>query len=173
MKQIPIYTIVILFGLLGCSSQKKLTETAPFVIMDPSVQDFAAGREEGGTGFTLKFPLKEYGDDISFVTVYFRGHQLQPTMEMGENTSVLICEFKRENSAVKPDIIMHSDSREEVGNQPPGPINMIPDEKPAFELKADEAVLGYKEKGKKRIKFFKVSGIKEKAPKVYPSRPKN
>ncbi len=172
MKNIPVLTIVLLFGLFGCSSQKKLVQEAPFTIKDPSCQDYAAGREEGGSGFTLSLPIADNVEDVSFEEIYFRGHIMKPALVQNKNGSVLECVYRNENPGVNPDMVMHADPKEEIGNQPPSLLKTDQKEFP-FKLDKDEVVISYREKGKKRIQYFKMKGVKEKLPLVYPSRPKN
>ncbi|QBA65435.1 hypothetical protein [Muriicola soli] len=171
MKKIPFYIVIILFGLFGCSSQKKLTSEAPFTVEGANCQEYAAGREEGGTGFTLKIPLKGELTSIDFQQVYFRGHAMQPELSTIDGESVLVCLYEN----IKPDggkgLVMHADPREEVGNQPPAMLGEK--EEFPFELNADEAVIGFSEIGKKKLNYYKITGIKEKIPVQYPSRPKN
>ena len=42
-----------------------------------------------------------------------------------------------------------------------------------FELEADEAVIGYVENDDTTVKYFKISGIKEKQALIYPSKARN
>ncbi len=167
-----MFCSVLLLGLFGCTSQKKLVSEAPFTIKTPSSQEFASGREEGGTGFTLRLPFEEAPEDVEFMAVYFRGHSLEPRMVMEDGKSLLLCEFRRESSDGNGKFVMHADPMEEVGNQPPARLG----EKDAsipFELDANEAVLEYRKKGKKKSRFYKIGDIKEKLPRQYPSRPQN
>jgi len=172
MRKIPVLTVVILFGLFGCSSQKKLVMEAPFTIKDPSCQDYTAGREEGGSGFTLNLPIADNMGEVTFEEVYFRGHIMKPSLVQNENGSVLVCDHRNEDLKVKPDIVMHADPKEEIGNQPPSLLKTDQKEFP-FELEKDEVVISYREKGKKKMHYFKIKGVKEKLPLIYPSRPKN
>ncbi|NNJ88362.1 MAG: hypothetical protein HKP53_03085 [Eudoraea sp.] len=172
MRNLPVLTIVVLFGLFGCSSQKKLVQEAPFTIKDPSCQDYTAGREEGGSGFTLNLPIENNLEDVTFEEIYFRGHIMKPSLAQNENGSVLVCEHKNENLNVKSDMIMHADPKEEIGNQPP-PLPKTDQREFPFELEMDEVVISYREKGQKRMKYFKLKGVKEKQPLLYRSRPKN
>lgn len=172
MRKIFVLPIVLLFGLFGCTSQKNLVQEAPFTIKNPSSQDYAAGREEGGSGFTLSLPIADNEGDVTFEEIYFRGHIMKPSLVQNENGSVLECVHRNENPKVKPDIVMHADPKEEIGNQPPSLLKSDQKEFP-FELDKDEVVISYREKGKKRILYFKMKGVKEKLPLVYPSRPKN
>ncbi len=172
MRKIPVLTIVILFGLFGCSSQNKLVQEAPFTIKDPSCQDYAAGREEGGSGFTLSLPIEDNVGEVTFEEIYFRGHIMKPSLEQNEKGFALVCIHRNENPEEKPDIVMHADPKEEIGNQPPSLLKTDQKEFP-FKLEKDEVVIGYKEKGRKRMLFFKIIGVKEKPPLLYRSLPKN
>jgi hypothetical protein len=172
MKKIALYSSVLLMGLLGCTSQKKLVKDAPFSVVGPSSQEFASGMEQGGTGFTLEIPLEEIPSDIEFLIVYFRGQLLQPEVTEEDGRAALLCNFRRESPKGEGKFVMHSDPMEEVGNQPPAKLKEETEPFP-FELKADEAVLEYKEIGKSKSRFYKIGGIKEKAPLLYPSRPQN
>ena len=163
--------IVTIFSLYGCSSQKKFTTAPPFSINNPSYQQYAGGREESGTGFILQFPVDlEAGNEVEFVEVFFRGHVLKAELEeQGENLRI-ICNYRDSDEDKKPDIIMHSDPKMEVGNQPPGSISKKNKDFP-FELEKDEAVIGYKnitaDPQKSEITYFKISGIKTKPSLIY------
>lgn len=163
--------IIIIFSLNGCSSQKKITETPPFSMNNASVQDWAAGREEGGTGYVLKLPLSMQEENLIIDKVYFRGHIFQPVVNNTDDGMELICEYSTMPKQKKPDIIMHADPMEEVGNQPPTLKRQKMDF--PFDLESDEVVISYKMEGKKKTYYTKIGGIKEKSPKIYPSRPKN
>lgn len=171
MKKLPVFTFILVLGLFGCSSQKKLGKTAPFNVTGPTFQEFAAGKAEGGSGFTLKIPLEGTLSTLVFEGVYFRGHLMKPSVEEENGKSSLVCEFWYEIPAEEKRFVMHADPMEEVGNQPPALLKEK-DEFP-FELQPDEAVIAYKEQGKRKVSFFKIGGIKEKAPLMYPSRPQN
>ena len=158
--------MVTVFSLYGCSSQKKLTKEPPFTINNPSYQQYAGGREESGTGFILQFPVDmEAGNDIEFLEVFFRGHVLKAEQEKEGEKFYIICNYKDDVAVTKPDIIMHSDPKKEVGNQPPGPISKENQDFP-FELKEDEAVISYKngaeDPQKRKIAYVKITKIKTK-----------
>ena len=172
MIKAPVFTFILLFALLGCSSQKKLVDQTPFTVDGPSCQDFAAGREEGGSGFTLNIPITGYEGNVTFGEVYFRGHVLQPTLEQNEKGTTLVCVYKNESPGKMHEIVMHADPTQEIGNQPPSLQKSEPADFP-FELGKDEAVISYLENGKKKKFFYKIKEVKEKLPLVYPSRPKN
>jgi len=166
-------TLIVLavFSLYGCSSQKKLTTDPPFSINNPSYQQYAGGREESGTGFILQLPVDVgAGNEIEFLEVFFRGHVLEAEIkEEGENLRI-ICNYKDTREDKKPDIIMHSDPKEEVGNQPPASINIENADFP-FDLNKDEAVVSYKiikeDLQNSKVAYFKIAGIKEKPSLIY------
>ena len=65
---------------------------------------------------------------------------------------------------------MHSDPKEEVGNQPPGSINRKNADFP-FDLNRDEAVVSYKvmtgDPKNNKVTYFKITGIKSKPSRIY------
>ncbi|MCE2613658.1 hypothetical protein LVD13_11805 [Flavobacteriaceae bacterium D16] len=169
MKYTFTIMVVILFGMSGCSSQKKLVEQAPFSVEKPSCTPFEGGLEASGSGFVLQLPISTQAEDeITFEKVFFRGHILNPEWVTEEGNRFLQCRYMRKGKE-KPDIIMHDDPMMEVGNQPPGEI--VEKEEFPFKLKPDEAVIAYRLKGK--TVYTKISGIKEKSPLIYPSRQNN
>ncbi len=172
MRKISVLTIVILFALFGCSSQKKMVMEVPFTIKDPSCQDYAAGKEEGGSGFILSLPIIDNKDDVTFEEIFFRGHIMKPSLLQNEKGTTLICKWENKNKQGTPDMVMHADPREEIGNQPPSLLKTEEVEFP-FDLEKDEVVIGFRKKGKKKIYYHKMKGVKDKLPLVYPSRPKN
>ena len=169
MRYLIALLLVILLGVSGCSSQKKLATDAPFSIEKPSCTPFAGGREESGSGFILRLPLSfpEY-TDIAYEAVYFRGHVLTPILLEEAGKQVLYCKYQR-TPKVKPDIIMHDDPMKEVGNQPPA--EKVGKKKFPFELQPEEAVISYRIDD--RIKYVKVTGVKDKTPELLPARPNN
>ena len=169
MKYPAVLILGILFGMGGCSSQKKLDVNAPFSIEQPSCTPYAGGREASGSGFVLRLPISAMANsDITFEKVYFRGHILTPELLMEEKQQLLYCRYQR-TPAEKPDIIMHADPMKEVGNQPPA--EKVGTKEFPFELKAEEAVIAYRLEGK--TKYTKISGIKDKTPDLLPTRPQN
>ncbi|MGB5205996.1 hypothetical protein [Eudoraea sp.] len=170
MKNTSIIILTV-FSLYGCSSQKKLTTAPPFSINNPSYQQYAGGREESGTGFILQLPVDvEAGNEIDFLEVFFKGHVLEAEIkEDGENLRI-VCNYKDTSEDKKPDIIMHSDPKEEVGNQPPASINRKNADFP-FDLDKDEAVISYKiitgDPQNNKVSYFKITGIKKKPSLIY------
>ena len=173
MKKTVIILTSFILGLFGCNSQKKLASEVPFIIDKPSCQQYAAGREEGGSGFVLRIPIAGMATtDVSFKEVFFRGYILSPEMVKEADGMVLLCEFKNPVAAKKTDIIMDADPKQEIGNQPPEMIAKKVKEFP-FKLAPDEAVISFIEGSSNKAIYHKIGGIKDKEPLMYPSRPKN
>lgn len=167
MKNFTYILLGLTIGLTGCSSQKKLESNPPFTIGATTAQQWVGGREESGMGMTLKIQIsKMKGEGVPLQSVYFRGDLSPLSMEMEAQGMMAVAKFEKE----KPDIIMHADSTKEVGNKPPKRKTNKNEVFP-FNLQPDEAVISYLENDK--IKYTKITGIKEKQPIAYPTKPKN
>ncbi len=158
-------------GLMSCASQNTFQNEPPFQISEAKVQDWAAGREEGGAGTQVTMRWNPHEPDAYTPdTLYFRGRALQPEIEDTETGMRLVASYKR-SAGAKNDMIMSGDSLQEVGNQPPRPLEgtqPIP-----FKLKGDEAVLVYSRVADNKRFYYKIEGIKQMPGRAYPSRPQN
>ncbi len=154
MKKIVVFALVI--GLASCASQNKLeTSDIPFEVSSSSFQEWAGGREESGSGGALKISVSELPDeDVTFEKVYFRGRAMDCKLVKEEKNTFLVSSYKIEAGTKVP-----ADAA----------AKKMMD---TFEVKGSEAIIGYNTAGGK-VKYVKVTGIKEKAPLAYPSRPKN
>ncbi|MDT0606201.1 hypothetical protein [Croceitalea rosinachiae] len=154
------YTILALaFSLSACSSQKKLVET-PFEMGQATCQSWAGGRPEAGSGINLEIPLlSEKIGEMKMQRAFFRGMVADVTLDSNEGKQVAKASFKKQASG-KMDMVMHADSKEEVGNQPPKKEEKFP-----FELGNDQCVVSYLDGD--TIKYFMIEGIKEKKPLIY------
>ncbi|NJB71537.1 hypothetical protein GGR42_001999 [Saonia flava] len=160
MKNLIYSGIILTLLFSGCSSQKILQTEAPFVLGNVTAQKWVGGMEQTGTGYELKIPIPEIlKDNVVLEEVFFRGRIAEITME---NKQVAMAKY----TSSKPDIIMHADPKEEVGNQPPS-MDKKSKKKFPFELTSSEAVLSYNEDGK--TKYFKIKKVKELAPKIFPA----
>ncbi|MEO0572828.1 MAG: hypothetical protein AAF039_14065 [Bacteroidota bacterium] len=160
MKAITYMIIVLTLSLFSCSSQKKMVDQPPLELGKASCQSWLGGRPEAGSGLLLEVPILS-GDmgNVKLQQAYFRGKIAAVIMESTENGWVAKANFKNQNTG-KPDMVMHSDSKQEVGNQPPKLNGKFP-----FELNPDQCVLSYMDAD--TLKYFKVEGIKEKQPLIY------
>lgn len=160
MKTITYIILVLGFSLTGCSSQKKLVENTPFETGEATCQRWSGGRAESGSGILLQIPLESNNlGQMKLQQAYFRGKVTDINMKSNEGSWFAEANFMV-NKRGKPDMVMHSDPNKEVGNQPPKMKDKIP-----FELKDDECVLSYLDRNK--VKYFKLTGIKEKKPLIY------
>ncbi|MBO0591316.1 hypothetical protein I2486_07835 [Cellulophaga sp. E16_2] len=172
MKNLVYLYFIALLGLSSCASQKKMQPEPPFIIEGPTSQKWIGGKEESGTGLEVILPITQIMDEnISFQQLYFRNKITTVKTAIIEGQRFIIAKIKTEKTPM-PDIIMHLDPRKEVGNQPPSPKKEAAINFP-YELKDDEAVLSYIEEDGKKVKYTKISGIKEKKPLIYSSKPRN
>ncbi|HMB62789.1 MAG TPA: hypothetical protein VKN36_06935 [Eudoraea sp.] len=156
MKWIIYILVCCTVAFYGCSSQKKLETSTPFVLGNASCQKWTGGREDKDPGEIVKITVRELtGMDVSFLNIYFRGSMAPVVMEMDDQGMMATAKFETR----KPDIIMHADSLREVGNQPPKRATRDGTEFP-FDLRETEAVLSYMENEK--VKYVKVVGIADK-----------
>ena len=171
MKNVVYIILGCILALQGCSSQKKLESSAPFVIGQATCQQWTGGKEESGTGFRLQLPIASVDtDNIEFKQVFFRGNTIGIEVERANENMTLVCDYFYEKT-VKPDIIMHADAKEEVGNQPPK-LKHKKDKFP-FELKPDEAVISYLVNGSNKLRYIKIGEVVDKPSRIYRSRPQN
>lgn len=160
MKAITYIILILGFSFTGCSSQKKLVENAPFEVGEATCQRWSGGRAESGSGILLQVPLlQDNMDEMKLQQAYFRGKIADVSLKSNDGSWFAEANFKNTNMG-KPDMVMHADSKKEVGNAPPKLNEKIP-----FELQEDECVLSYLDGDK--VKYFKLVGIKEKKPLIY------
>jgi hypothetical protein len=153
MKNILLVTIVL--GLMSCSSQKKLEiNNIPFEISHSSIQKWSGGKEVSGTGGELIIVLSNEMKNTSFEKIYFRGRALDCELKTDNDLFSIIASYKRNKNA---NISVDADGKKMQDT---------------FELQPDQAIIAYRIDGEK-LKYFKITGIKEKAQLLYRGRPKN
>lgn len=161
MKHMMSAILIFTLGLSGCSSQKKLTEKAPFTVKDAVCQTWVGGREESGTGMEVTLSLEGLPKtDVNLNQLFFRGRVGDISLSRTETGTLATCTFVE----MKKDISMHSDPMQEVGNQPPRMKSAAEKEFP-FELGQDEAVISYEEGD--HMRYFKITGVVEKPGRAY------
>jgi hypothetical protein len=142
-------------SLFGCATQKKLeVNDLPFKIGKSTIQQWAGGREESGSGADLKIEISESLKKVNFEKVYFRAHALECTTETEGDKTYVLSSYKTGAKSQEPSSTEGKKMQE------------------TFDIKPSEAVIEYTSDDAK-VYFVKVTGIKEKMPKVFPSRPKN
>lgn len=117
-----------------------------FDIGKASCQEYVSGREESGSGTELRIPVTLIeNSDIQMNHVYFREKQVDAIVNTVNGENVIVVRIP--NTASKS----------------PEAIDL--------NLGKDEAVVSYSENGK--LKYAKVSDIKQKQPQIYKGAPKN
>lgn len=137
---------IMLLGLFSCSSQKKLQTEIPFELGNASCQVYSGGLESSGSGIAVKIPVTmDNASDVVMKEIFFRGKQAPVTVEQVDGANYAMAK---------------------IPNSKGGSA-----ETTALELGATDAVLSYIENGK--LKYTKITGIKEKQPLLYKGKPKN
>tara|TARA_B100000427_G_C15022150_1_gene383030 strand:+ start:125 stop:496 length:372 start_codon:yes stop_codon:yes gene_type:complete len=117
-----------------------------FDIGKASCQEYVSGREESGSGTELRIPVSLIeNSDIQMNHIYFREKQVDAIVNTVNGENVIVVRIP--NTASKS----------------PEAIDL--------NLGKDEAVVSYSENGK--LKYAKVSDIKQKQPQIYKGAPKN
>lgn len=127
---------------------------------ETTFQTWVGGRPESGSGINLEISLLPTNNtEIKMQKAYFRDNVAPIKLNTVNGKLIAKAVFVKTNLE-KPDIISHSDSSKEVGNQPPKLK-----EKSPFKIAANECVISYLD-GEK-TKYFKIESIKEKEPLLY------
>lgn len=130
--------------LTGCGGNKNLQEKAP-----ASFQQVYFTKD--ATSLKLFIPVSAIQNErVALNSVYFQDRKADLEMDIN-NPGIYVATFPMG----KQDLIMSSDPREEYGNK----VRAIPEKAPV-DIKDDEAILVFTEKGD--IKFYKIMGIEER-----------
>lgn len=140
-----------------CSSTQKLQREAPTTFGEVYFEQWVSGMAQGPSGTNIFIEVKH--DNVQLDSVYFRGKVTKLNLDKS-NKLLYIGRFISNSTEIK-DVIMHKDALKEYGNKAP----VIPAKIP-FELTPFECVISYKVNDK--IKYFKLSDIKEKESKDLP-----
>jgi len=144
MKKIAV--LALFTAILSCTSQKTLVESNSFEIGNAICQKWVGGKEKSGSGMDIMIAAS-FPEDSSVILkdIFFRGKQVPVTLFTD-----------MDNTFIKAEILTNAESSKEKFD---------------FELEPTQAVLSYLEND--TLKYTKISGIKEKQPLLYNSRPKN
>jgi len=160
MKLITFAVVVLALSMSNCTSQQKLVDNPPFTLGEASCQAWKGGRAETGSGMLLEINITDQNKtDLKMQEAFFRGKKAPISMSSKEGVWLATANFVNA-SETKKDMVMHADGTQEVGNQPP-----ILKEKIPFELEPTECVVSYVDGD--TVKYFKVTGIKEKKTQYY------
>lgn len=146
MENLKYIVLIMAFGLFSCSSQKKLQTQTPFEIGNVTCQEYIGGMEKSGTGMTLRIPVTiDPTAEIEMMEVFFRGKKATVSMEEMDGKRYAIAKIPNSKGGSSETVDLN--------------------------LALTEAVLSFKEKGK--LKYTKITDIKQKQPLIYKSIPKN
>lgn len=146
MGNLKYILLIMAFGLFSCSSQKKLQTETPFEMGNASCQEYLGGKEESGTGMLLRIPLTVDDEGTTvFNEVFFRGKQAAVTMEEKDGMRFAVAK---------------------IPNAKGGSAEAV-----ALKLASTEAILSYTDNGK--LKYTKITDIKQKQPLIHNSIQKN
>lgn len=136
----------------NCSSAQ-LDKKAPATISKAYVQNWVGGRPgvKGKRIHIEMYPL--VGQEIVFDSIYFQGKAALLESRTSGDTLILSANFNAPLE-LERNIIMASDSREEMANKPKEPSTTIP-----FKLADNECVISYLKKDKRG--YFKLQDLKK------------
>ncbi len=162
MKKLIVFKIILSALLfISCSAQKNV-KTLPFATDEVYFQRWIGGQRltGGGTEFYIKFK-EPFSVNFFLKKVYFQGKEAP--LEKKDETVYTANFVQRPKDS---DLILDQNPANEYGNTAPE-IS-----KPKFKLIDNEAILEFEIN--KKIKFYKISNIKEKELLAYPSaKPRN
>jgi hypothetical protein len=138
--------VIMLGGSLAGLAQITMEETPPFKLL-------RAFYTEGEAPEVTLVVKQEENSPIAFKKLFFRGRWTAVQQRISPEGQVL--EFVYDPPGKK--IIMHADSRREVGNQPPK-LKTGREKEQVFNTAKDEAVLLYEDKGQPG--YYLIRGIR-------------
>ena len=153
---------IIMTSFSQCSSAQKIQENAPIAHNQVYFQKWIAGVQGGGSGINIFIPTKD--TSVQLDSVYFRGKSTKLELTT-QGESMYVGRFFTDFNKRK-DMIMSSDSKEEMVNELPEIPQKIP-----FELNDNECIISYLDGDK--TKYFKIDNVVEKETIPYPSAPPN
>ncbi len=166
MKHFQVFLVIsiLLIGFSNCGGAKSndgqytIDTNPPFLIGDVYSQDWVAGIPSGGSGTNLYVTFESFTDAVMIDQIYFRKKKIK-AQNSPQYRNQYVGYFKDE---MKPDVIMDIDPVKEARNTPPQAF--------PFDLKDDEAVIGYLHEDE--MKYAKFGDIREEEMLSYPqSRP--
>ena len=123
----PFLSFVILVFLSACSTAPRTTSSTvmgvtqvkkpPFTIMELTLTPWAAGREQGGTGYLLKLTLEQPFTTLD--SVIYKGNSAVWKRDTMQLEKARYTANIREKSPRYEELILDGDSTKEYGNTPP------------------------------------------------------
>lgn len=149
-------TIFILFLTFSqCKTQNVMK--APFAITE-NTYFYWVDEAKGTNGTTIKIVGNTHTTNLEFPKIYFQNNEYQIVPRISGNEFTLIGNI---SAIANENITMHSDPKQEFGNQPISSTKKIP-----FDLEQNEAILVYAINGEDF--YYKISDIKELPRIIYP-----
>ena len=159
LGSIGLTFFIILFANCGGSKTGDGTYTLeanpPFKIIDAYYQDWVAGIREGGSGTNVHISLGYFSEEVVVEKIYFR-KKINEAHLSPQTRNQYVGYFKND---VQKDVIMDIDPVKEAHNTPQEPF--------PFDLKEDEAVIGYLHGTE--MKYTKISDMRREKMLAYPS----
>jgi hypothetical protein len=148
-----IFTLFLTFT--QCKTQNGMK--APFTITEKTYFYWVGGKK-GSNGTSIKIVGNFETTNLDFPKIYFQNNEYEIVPEITGTKFTLI---GNHSAAASQNITMHSDPKQEFGNQPENSVKKIP-----FDLEQNEAILVYTINGEDY--YYKVSDIKELPRVTYP-----
>lgn len=147
-------------GITSCGSAQQskseimLVQDPPFKIIDAYYQKWVAGVKDGGAGLNLHIVFEKLDPKVRINEIYFRNEK-RNARKTSQDENVFVADFPNN---LEDNVIMDIDPIKESKN------TLV--QKFAFDLKGNEAVIGYLYEGKKQ--YYKISNLPEKHQISYP-----
>ncbi|MBT6251956.1 MAG: hypothetical protein HOI84_01500 [Flavobacteriaceae bacterium] len=123
----PFLSLVTLALLCACSSTARTTsstfmgitqvENPPFEVRELSMTPWAAGREEGGTGYLFKLTLSEPFATLD--SIYYNGNTTVWKRDTSQPNAAVYTANQASKNHPKKNLILDGNSQKEYGNTPP------------------------------------------------------
>lgn len=161
MKNRHYLVLICSLLLVSCSSQKKLETSAPFTLGEVYAQKWIVEDGSKDSGYDVVIPIMSLDEDEAILqNLYHKNKMVNLSMELREVGMIAIAEYSKED-ILKKDILVPEPSEKNSGKDD-NKMELFP-----FELQETEAVLSYLQNDK--IKYVKLSGIRQNPIVVYPS----
>jgi hypothetical protein len=123
----PLLYVVIFILLSACSTAVRTSsptvmgivqvEKPPFTIIELSLTPWAAGREEGGTGYLFELTLTEPFTTLDSVT--YKGNSAVWKQNSKQSDKPIYTANMQEKSTPQKELVLDGDPIKEYGNTPP------------------------------------------------------
>ncbi|MFS4492800.1 hypothetical protein [Maribacter sp. 2308TA10-17] len=157
------FYLLLICGLVfaGCSSQKKLETTAPFNLGEVYAQKWLIEDNLKDSGYEVIIPIMSLDENEAVLqNLYHKGKMVDLSMELRDGGIIALAEYTKEDLLKKAILVPENFKKRSKKNSKKR--ELFP-----FELQETEAVLSYLQNDK--VKYVKLSGIRQNPTVVYPS----